>query len=293
VSNGGNGVDLLGWIDDSVTLYFDRDSHWLSALRERSPWDTAPEKVWREAPVAMFIPSKDNLRMTAFMIAVRAAVQRFAPNTFQWQSAEYHGYEYVVGNVRRNLSESRNGDDREPGIYYVTTGEGLTISFSRKLIQRVIERQLQSPATQAVEGTGRNAFAFQPQLAMQTTGEGVQAVARFNYRSGLYRMNRIAWSNLPILNELRRRYPNRDPKDVFRRLFGQVIVEPTGGQYVWDEELGSYVSSLHGFHLNPQPGPPWVSVLAPADQISTAIVFQDDGLRAGFKWTSKRDSESR
>lgn len=75
-----------------------------------------------------------------------------------------------------------------------------------------------------------------PQLVVQMTGKGAHVISRANYRRSLERMNRIAWSNIPIMNYFRNRYPDHDPAEVYQRLWGETLVEPRGGSYRWNEQ---------------------------------------------------------
>ncbi len=99
LANGTTNIDLLAWIDGSASIYFDHDEEWIKKLDKRSPWEMSPDDLIRDVPVGFFIPSKDNLRMTAFVVALRAALQRFSPNMFEWESVKYRDYEYVAGTV--------------------------------------------------------------------------------------------------------------------------------------------------------------------------------------------------
>ncbi len=170
-----------------------------------------------------------------------------------------------------------------PRLYYVTTSEGLTLSANRRVVERAIDRHLvnKKPRPKIDQDIEPKADPDAgPQLIMHATGKGAEIMTRTNYRSGLRRMNRIAWSNIPILNYLRSRYPDRDPHQVYEKLFRQTLVEPSGGNYLWNEELRTYVSSHQGYHLQPQAGPTLSPVLGPRDRIRTTISFQDGGLRA-------------
>lgn len=281
IANGTTDFDLLAWIDGSATMYFDFDPEWINKFDKRSPWDMSPEDFIREIPIGFFIPSKDNLRMTAFVVAIRSALQRFSPNMFQWETIKHGEFEYVMGTVIQGTPVGQAED--MPRIYYVTTSKGLTISANRGVVQRVIDRHLVNKKPHAKDepdDESKDPHKLQPQLIMQATGKGAEIMTRTNYRSGLRRMNRIAWSNIPILNYLRSRYPDRDPHKVYSTLFGQTLMEPSGGEYVWDADLGTYVSSLQGYHLQPKAGPAMSPVLGPEDRIKTTISFQDRGLRA-------------
>lgn len=286
LANGTTEIDLLAWIDDSATIYFDYDEDWMKRYDNRSPWDLSVDELFRDVPIGFFIPSNDNFRMTAFVVAVRSALQRYAPNMIRWKNAKYRDFEYAVGCAIQG-NDFGNADDL-PQIFYVTTGEGLTLSPNRGVIERAIDRQLadvpkpneRREPTEAEPPQQVDEQEFGAQLAFEATGKGIEIMTRTNYRSGLRRMNRIAWSNLPILNHLRARYPDRDPLEVYEELFGERLLEPSGGKYVWDETLRTYVSNHHGYHLSPKAGPTMNHVMKPTDRVETKISFQDGGLRA-------------
>ena len=293
LDNNPTNINLLEWIDGSASLYFEHDEQWFKNFKKRSPWDMGAEDLIHEFPVGVFIPSKNNLRMTAFLVAVRAALQRFSPNMFQWQSVKYRDYEYVVGTVVGGTAIGRAED--MPRIYYVTTGRGLTVSTNQTVVESVVDRQLADAKAPQDEGAGEQSAPpwevsdadLAPQLKMQATGKGIDLMNRTSSRSGLRRMNRIAWGNIPIMNYFRHRYPDRDPVAVYRTLFGEQLIEPSGGAYVWDEDLRTYVSNHHGYHLQPKAGPVTSPVLAEDDLIQTAISFQDGGLRATLRLETK------
>ena len=154
------------------------------------------------------------------------------------------------------------------------------------MIRRAIDRNLkrQQDPTKVADKTAEEIIAADPavgpQIATRVTGAGADLMSRANYYSGLNRMHRITWGNIPILNYLRHQYPDRDPQKVYRQLFGQTLLEPSGGQYVWDEKIGTYVSTLQGHHLDPKAGPALGLAIKPTDVVETTLSFQDGGLRA-------------
>ncbi len=279
LANGGSDIDFLAWIDGSASLYFDFDQQWMKEFENRSPWAMSSDSQFQELPIGLFIPSKDNLRMTAFLVAVRSTVQRYAPNMFRWESVQYRDHEYVVGTVIQGTALGRAED--MPKVYYVTSGKGLTVSANRGVIERTIDRHLIDKKPQEPQDVvAETDLDTAPQVIMRTSGKGVGIMTRTNYRNGLRRMHQMTWSNIPILNYLRSRYPDRDPQQVYEQLFGQTVVEPGGGQYVWNEDRETYVSTRQGYHLEPQAGPVVSPFLGPHGQLTATISFQDGGLRA-------------
>ena len=64
-----------------------------------------------------------------------------------------------------------------------------------------------------------------------------------------------AWKNIPILNEWKRLFPNRDPVELHAKLTGIRLVCPAGGKYVWNDRWKTYESSVFGHCAEPKHGP--------------------------------------
>ncbi|NND97099.1 MAG: hypothetical protein HKN47_07210 [Pirellulaceae bacterium] len=306
--NNGLNLDPLAWIDGSASFYFDHDEQWLQRLENRDPWDFDFEELVVDIPVGFHIPSKDSLRLTAFMVGVRSLLNQFAPNTIEWGSGTYKEFDYITAVPRQ--PRQRDGQPREMKAYYITLPDGLTLSGNQRVIERAIDRYLArqergvDQADAPIEDDGVDIQPNQPeattpdpsdklapQLAVKMTGRGVLAMTKTNYQSGLRRAHRIAWSNLPILNYFRNRYPERDPFEVYESLFGQKLIEPSGGQYKWDDRLGTYVSTNHGYHLEPKAGPALAPGFDANDVIATTLSFQDGGLRATLNVTDVPEAD--
>mgnify|MGYP001098909831 CR=1 FL=1 len=69
------------------------------------------------------------------------------------------------------------------------------------------------------------------------------------------RMQEMSWSNLPILNEWKRLYPDQDPVKVHQRLWQVRLVDPAGGAYVWNEQYQTMESTKYGHPGAPKEGP--------------------------------------
>ena len=75
-----------------------------------------------------------------------------------------------------------------------------------------------------------------------------------SYRS---QMQRLAWSNLPILNEWKRRYPDRDPVVLHEQFWQTRLVCPGGGKYVWNEKWQTMESTVFGHPGEPKEAQPF------------------------------------
>ncbi len=286
-------VDPLSWVDGAIHFYLDTDEAWMKQLSEQSPWERNPEKEASDAPIGIYVPSRDSLRLAAFMVAVRDMIERFAPNTVTWGTDTYRDMKFVTI-TPENLTSV--GPDTQ--WFYVTTPDGLTISPNRGVIERAIDRHLERMAKQSHEPSqsGEPTDAEQSaaedagrrQAELMVTGKGVRALVDIEPTRVLRRVHRASWSNLPILNYFQDRYPDRDPVEVYRKLFGETIVEPSGGRYEWNAERQTYVSSLHGYHLEPQAGPRVSPEWAAEDRLRATVAFTDGGLRATFTVTQSQ-----
>ncbi len=96
-------------------------------------------------------------------------------------------------------------------------------------------------------------------------------------------MQRRCWSNLPILNEWKHRYPDQDPVAVSERFSVVRPVCPGGGKYVWNERWQTMESTVYGHPGEPKPGPGLPPLLGSFRDLNFGITFEDDGLRSRVK----------
>ena len=93
-------------------------------------------------------------------------------------------------------------------------------------------------------------------------------------------MRRRAWDNLPVLNEWKRRYPDRDPLEVHERLWQARLLDPAGGKYVWNERFRTMESTEVGHPGEPKDGPGTPAVMQSLRGAHFGLTFEPDGLRA-------------
>lgn len=89
-----------------------------------------------------------------------------------------------------------------------------------------------------------------------------------------------AWGNIPVLNEWKRRYPDRDPVEVHESLWQTRLICPGGGRYVWNEEWKTMESTVYGHPASPKPGPPVPPMLKAFRRCNAGLDFEEQGLRA-------------
>jgi hypothetical protein len=93
-------------------------------------------------------------------------------------------------------------------------------------------------------------------------------------------MQTRAWDNLPILNEWKRRFPDRDPLVLHQEYWHAQIVCPGGGEYVWSDEWQTYESTVYGHPGQPKFGPVIPPALGMFQTADFGLTFESDGLRA-------------
>jgi hypothetical protein len=93
-------------------------------------------------------------------------------------------------------------------------------------------------------------------------------------------MQLASWSNLPILNEWRRRYPNQDPRKLYERYWHARLACPGGGEYVWNEKWQTMESTIYGHPGEPKAGANQVPLLSEISGLNVGLTFEHDGLRA-------------
>ena len=127
-------------------------------------------------------------------------------------------------------------------------------------------------------------------LGVQVDAKALQVInmlATDEFRSA---MQTAAWGNLPILNEWKRRFPDQDPVDVHRRVWGSTLQCPGGGKYVWNEAFATLESTVYGHPGEPKDGPPAPPALSTFRRAHFGITFEHDGLRPGGARRQRRQT---
>jgi hypothetical protein len=215
------------------------------------------------------------LKLTAFLAGVRAYIEQTAPGMTVWESVQKDGKSYA----KISPSEAAKADNKEienVHVFYAPSGKALMIALSEDVLKRALDRQAAArgatqPTTRPWLGSSVAMRAHRRILAMYAralfgdTGSFVQA---------------RSWSNLPILNEWKRLYPNEDPVDLHKRIWGTTLVCPGGGQYTWNDQLQTMQSTVYGSPVEPK-GRPQLGIL-PDDisSIDSGLTFEQQGLRA-------------
>jgi hypothetical protein len=283
-------VNLLSWLGDSVSIYVDQSARW-TELQEKAKENEGRLDIESEVaglPIALRADSRDPLKLAAFLVGVRAFADQTAPVMIDWQSRQHKEIVYVRLAPTEQARRAHGENVRHFAVYYAALPDALTVTLNEEVIKRAIDRHLaRSQAKPAVAGNARTEElqAHTPWLADHVAlrvDRGFLAVPTiFGGNDYAVQIRLASWQNLPVLNEYKRLYPDRDPVEVHEQLWGLRLVCPVGGKYVWNEQYRTMESTAVG-----HPGAPRkVPALIPPSlmQFRSAdfgLTFENAGLRA-------------
>ena len=251
------------WLGNSISVYLDPD-----------PWKFPPERGGlSRIPIALRAESRDPEKLAASLELLRAAVERRSQGALGWETRRHNGIEYAHAVLTGHGPEQRAPWYDQ--IAYVALPDSLTVSLSEAVIKRAIDRHVARANAKAPPTT-------RPWLASNV---GVRIEREFikllaGYGIGRWDVQFRSWSNIPILNEWRRLYPDQDPVELHAKLWGVRPVCPAGGKYVWNDRYQTMESTVLGHPGEPKKGPnlsPLIEMFRAAD---FGIDFEHAGLRA-------------
>ncbi|HWP41123.1 MAG TPA: hypothetical protein VNL70_09370, partial [Tepidisphaeraceae bacterium] len=265
-------LEPLSWLGSCVALYADDDPFWTELAAAEDPEEFLEHNLSR-LPIALYAESRDPLRLAAFLTAFRGFVEQTAPNLTRWETLRHADVSYVKVQAEAVV----NGNPI--ALYYVALPAALIVSPSEPVIRRAIERNAgpaTRPATQsAYTWLGGNVgVRIDPRL--------LEVLDRISGDDAVRQLQRRAWSNLPILNEWKRRFPDRDPIEVHRRLFAATLIDPAGGSYSWNDRWQTMQSLNYGHPGEPEAGPCIADLLRHYSG-EFGLTFEHNGLRARAK----------
>jgi len=275
----GVAIDPLGWLGKSVAIYADADPFWAEMLSADGEEPQFFEQNLARIPIAIHAEVGSALKLTAFVAAARGALEQAAPGMTSWTTLTHNGQAYVrVGLSEKAKAESQGGDFDNGAVFYAATPRALILSPNEDVLKRSIDRLVSRIAPAAA------ATATEPWLGssmcMQVSRQGLELLG--GPGGGLMRdaAQRSAWSNIPILNEWKRRYPDKDPIQVHAARWGIYLACPGGGTYVWNERFRTMESTAYGHPGDPKVGPEGMGPLDLVRSGNFGLTFEEHGLRA-------------
>jgi hypothetical protein len=272
-------VNPLGWLGQCAAIYADQDPFWADLAKAAKSSDFL-EKNYPRLPLALYCEVKNPLGLTAFLTTVRAFAEQSAPHMTTWESLEYNGQAFVK--VTASQPSEGEGGVTNLSIYYAVTPNSLVLTLSEPVLKRALDRQHAQLA--AKQAGSSNTVPANPWLGTnlclrvdQTFVPILESLFRDEFRPA---QQRLAWSNLPILNEWKRRYPGQDPVKLHGQFWHTTLVCPGGGRYVWNEQWQTMESTVYGHPAQPKPGPENILPVANITSANLGLSFENQGISA-------------
>lgn len=295
---GGLNTSPLSWLGNSVSLYADADPLWreLAQTTNDRRFDFLERNLHR-LPIGIHAEVGNALKMAAFLTMVRGLVDGSAPGLVRWDVEKHRDVPYVV--IRPVGDAATFGPGfKDLAVYYVAAPEGFTLTPHKELLHRAIDRIAARRAAAAKPDDKSKPTPQKPAAAPDLAktpppgpwlGEhfgvridraGMEAIEAMFDREQQDQMQRLAWSNLPILNEWRRMYPGEDPVAFHERVWQRKLVCPGGGTYRWNATWQTMESTVYGHPAEPKIGPTLAAGLRDISAAEFGVTFEPNGLRA-------------
>jgi len=265
------GADVMNWLGGSMAIYLD-PSDAVRDVLESEDRSEAMENLMvdiNELPLVVHFEVKSPLRLAAFLAAIRAFSDQTTPGLLRWESVTSGELRYV-----------RITEDQLVGasVYYGTSSRALIFSLNEEALQRALIRDAARRADP--EAVVDEHSWLGESVALEVGMEGLRVWELLERDSLHDRLQRESWDNLPILNEWKRRYPDRDPVALHAELWGETLRCPGGGEYVWSASDRTMQSTVFGHPGTPLEGVDLPPVLADVTRLRFGLTFENDGLRS-------------
>jgi hypothetical protein len=171
----------------SVSLWLDD-----GPLAAAVPGYFGKSDVFAMIPAVARVESESPLKLALFLTAVRASIEKSSPGLLAWENRTFgeHGYVAV-----------RQAEDPfvDITIYYASLRTALLVSLDEIALIRAIEREKSTLPANLPDA--RHAFAEAAPATLAAFAELV---------GDAHRAQSASWEALPVLNEWKRRHPDRD-----------------------------------------------------------------------------------
>ncbi|MBI5155185.1 hypothetical protein HZA57_08105 [Candidatus Poribacteria bacterium] len=264
----------FGWIGDSLSIYWDQGAFWDKLKSPDS--EKLLHDAWREMPMGVYLPIKNPLSFAAFVTGARALADQSAPGLTRWSNRTYRGKTYVCISAGEDSGDQFN-------IYYLTEPTGVTLAGVESVIESAIDRIL-DPATTAEDLPSTTTLPpsdwLGGNLAAAVHRSAIEAATWAGKDELLRRARERSFLNLPILDEWKRLYPERDPVAVHEAVFGVALSCPGGRGYQWNADAHRMESVAYGTPESPRGTEAPSLPFSEFDVFRAGLTFENGGLRA-------------
>jgi len=275
------GTSGLNWLGEWIAFYMDRDPFWkeLEAAQQNdgdNGTDKFMEKNVNRFPAALVVDVRNPLTLSVFLSGLRAFVEQTAPGLTHWENLTYNSQSYV--RITAAESSQNRSSAWKMELFYAPTPDELLFTISEKLLKAYLDRKASNKRKTAEDQT------LAPWLGKSmcfTARDPILDVLRILYGAHMKTAaQRMAWENIYILNEWKRRFNVKSAVDFHRRYWHTKLICPGGGEYVWNETYRTYQSTEFGHPGQPKEDTVFNDPLYNVQEVNLGLTFEGNGLRA-------------
>ena len=267
----------LGWIGNSVSVYLDESSLWKQAGESESQMGYL-EEHYQQIPLGVFIEVQDSLKLSTILTSLKTRADQTARGLSSWENKTYKSTPYVeIREVRPSNPNLRPNTRPLWSLYYAVTPNFLILSLQEEVLFHAIDR-LASRSEPAQKEA--RAFALGSNLSVEVSKQFLGFGEGLFGQTQIQTLRQRCWNNIPILNEWKRIFPERDPLLVHEKIWKTRLLCPAGGTYVWNDEWKTMESTTVGHPGAPKEAKLTLPALAGVEKARFALAFEGEGLRA-------------
>jgi hypothetical protein len=282
-SFGNQRLSILDWIGETVSVYIDNGPYFDELAKAEDPEEYFQKKGLL-IPVAIRVDVRNALKFAGFIMAARSMAAVSAPLLFETKHHRDRVYTKVI--EKRDPRVQMGHTTVEFEVYYTSWSGTFLVTLDEDVMKRAIDRDLDRKALVEKDTEGGKTDLPPPRswfgeaTALRVNADFIEHIEHIAGPQFSKQMRERSFSNLPILNEWRRMFPDDDPVEVHQRFFGIRPVCPGGGAYRWNKAFQTMESTVFGHPASPKEGPGLPEVLKRVTEAEFGLTFHDGGVRA-------------
>jgi hypothetical protein len=268
----GIGANPLAWVGGSLSVFVDEDPFWKEMNEAEYPEDFIEDNLAR-LPVGLRVSNKSPMKLAVFLTTLRSFSEQAAPGLLSWETLEHEETPYLVIHTTERAGLPNN---MEIKIHYAAMPDAFILSLNEDVLKRAISRNLKHANKESKEGETKEGVH---QVFGQAKCDALQTYIDLFDGQLPKRQQFTSWAALPILNEWKRKFPEKDPLQVHHDYFKETIRCPGGKGYQWNEAIGSMESVAFGHPEAPRNEFVAMPILGNWEEASAAIGLKDKEFR--------------
>lgn len=269
----------LAWLGTAFSLRLDRDPVLAELEKVAAEKGTDSEEFIRlidrsasRLPVALWADNRDSASLAFFLTTLRGLSESSAPGMLHWTNTTYLKNTYVTVSTASS-SEAGDAFFRNMKLHYHAGPKALFVTLSESVMKSYLD-------SLASETTPKPWLGKHAGLRASSEALGILEMLSLDSRKEVVR--EASWAALPILNELHRAAPDKDPAALYEKLWGARLTCPAGGEYRWNSTTESMESTVTGSPVAPKDFKPAPALPGIASG-EFGLTFENDGVNARLR----------